>query len=169
MPKGTNIVWVPSEEEIEIEKRWIEGQIVEIGMAKIEELVQTAQGMLNKAYSPYSGYKVGAALLAASGKIYTGVNIEIASYSETGHGEEDAAKVAVMAGEVNMSGRRFIKAIAISHPSDTAPCGRCRQILVEFCDNCLVIVANVEGKINRITSLKTLLPYAFSPSDLGKD
>lgn len=163
------LVWVPSQEEIAKEKAWIEAESNGLGLEVIQELAQRAKAARELTYSPYSGYGVGAALLAISGNVQIGMNIEIASYSESGHAEEDATKAAVIAGEVKQSGRRFVRAIAISHASDTAPCGRCRQILAEFSDNCLVIVANTEGEINRITSLKILLPYAFTPTDLGKE
>ncbi|OGD69749.1 hypothetical protein A3A84_01090 [Candidatus Collierbacteria bacterium RIFCSPLOWO2_01_FULL_50_23] len=120
-------------------------------------------------YAPVTDYHVGASILAVSGRICDGANIEIVTLSETGHAEEMAAKSLVMAGEIQLSGRRFIKAVAVCSEGKTAPCGRCRQILEEFCDNCLVIKVDLEENILRISSLERLLPDAFGPSTLGID
>lgn len=167
--KLDSLIWTPTPDEIAKERKWIHTEASQIGLEVLEELAIRAKGARELTYSPYSGYGVGAALLGISGNVKLGMNIEIASYSETGHAEEDAIKAMVGEGEVQKSGRRFIKAIAISHQGDTAPCGRCRQILLEFCDNSIVIVADIEGKIRRITSMGILLPYAFKPTDLGKE
>ena len=164
-----SLIWTPSPEEISNERRWIKNESNQIGLEVLEELAKKAKAARELTYSPYSGYGVGAALLGISGNVKLGMNIEIASYSETGHAEEDAIKAMVGDGEVQKNGRRFIKAIAISHEGDTAPCGRCRQILLEFCDNAIVVVADIGGEIRRITSMGILLPYAFKPTDLGKE
>jgi cytidine deaminase len=162
-------IWSPSGKFIEQEVDWIQGEIQRIGASKLRALAKKAASQRRLSYCPYSKYKVGAAVLTASGKVYVGSNVERATYSETHHGEEAAVTAAVLDGEVERSGRKFIKALAVSHAEDTAPCGRCRQVMVEHCDNALVIVANTRGKIRRITSVKLLLPYAFAPSDLGME
>jgi len=162
------LVWVPAAAEIQIEKTWIISSIKKLGVKKIQALAKVASNARRLSYSPYSGYGVGVGLLTASGVISKGVNAEVASYSETDHAEESSITGAIIHGEIKKSGRKFIVAIAVSHDGDTAPCGRCRQIIVEHCDNALVIVADPKGKIRRITSVKILLPYAFTPSDLGK-
>lgn len=164
-----SLIWTPSPSEIEDERNWINGEIVRIGLPVLENLAKKASEARNLAYTPYSKYLVGAALLSVSGKEETGQNIEIVTYSETGHAEEQATKNAVSKGAVQEEGRKFIRAIAVSHEGDTAPCGRCRQIITEFCDNALVLVADTKGNIRNITSIKILLPYAFTPSDLGID
>lgn len=138
-------------------------------MTTLENLAKKASEARKIAYVPYSGYLVGAALLTVDGKETAGQNIEVVTYSETGHAEETALKNAVSSGVIQQEGRKFVRAIAVSHEGDTAPCGRCRQIITEFCDNSLVVVADSDGNIRNITSLKTLLPYAFTPSDLENE
>lgn len=162
-----NLIWTPTSKEIESERNWINKEICTIGLPILENLARRASEVRKIAYTPYSKYHVGAALLTTSGKEEAGQNIEIVSYSETGHAEEQAAKNAVSKGVIQEEGRKFIRAIAVSHEGDTAPCGRCRQIITEFCDNALVLVADTGGNIRNITSIKILLPYAFTPSDLG--
>lgn len=162
-----NLIWTLSPAEIEKERDWIDKEICEIGLPILENLAKNASKARTVAYTPYSKYLVGASVLSISGKLEVGQNIEIVTYSETGHAEEQAIKKAVSNGVVQKLGRKFVKAIAVSHEGDTAPCGRCRQIITEFCDNALVVVADTEGIIRNITSVKTLLPYAFTPSDLG--
>jgi cytidine deaminase len=163
-----SLVWTPSSDEFISQRKWIIDESRAVGIDMLSKLAQEAAKARASGYQVYSGYKVGAALLDHSGVITLGANIEIASYSETGHAEEAAAKNAVLGGAIKRSGRKFIRAIAISHEGNTGPCGRCRQILTEFCDNALVVVANPKGVIRRITSMEVLLPYAFKPSDLGK-
>ena len=98
------------------------------GNMKMEEkLMDEAKGVLHNAYSPYSGIKVGAALLTSSGKIYTGVNVENASFGATICAERVAVSKGVTDGESNF------KAIAIaSNTEGIVPCGICRQVLAEF-------------------------------------
>lgn len=164
-----DLVWTPLPDDNIRQRKWITDKTQAVGLDKLNELAVEAMNARVTGYQVYSGYKVGAALLDHSGVVTLGANIEIASYSETGHAEEAAAKNAVLGGAIDRNGRKFIRAIAISHEGDTAPCGRCRQILTEFCDNALVVVADTKGVIRRITSMEVLLPYAFKPSDLGKD
>ncbi|MDP2808057.1 MAG: cytidine deaminase [bacterium] len=124
------------------------------------ELIIAAREAKQKAYAPYSKFKVGAALLAKSGTIYTGCNVENASYGLTCCAERNAVFEAVGRGE-----RKFI-AIAISSdsPEPTAPCGACRQVLYEFAPEMEVIMAGKKG-VKRI-SLNKLLPLAFGPNSL---
>ncbi|OGM02536.1 hypothetical protein A2115_00740 [Candidatus Woesebacteria bacterium GWA1_41_8] len=137
-----------------------------IGLETLQELAKKASEASKLSYSPQSHYPVGAAILRTSGQSSDGQNIEIATYSETGHAEEQSIKNAVSSGAVRDEGRTFLRAIAVSHKEDTAPCGRCRQIIAEFSDNALVVVADINGKIRSITSSRILLPYAFTLSDL---
>lgn len=116
---------------------------------------------MDKAYAPYSRFRVGAALLGSSGRIYTGANIENASYSVTCCAERVALYKAVSEGETEF------EAIAIVSDSNapTYPCGVCRQALFEFSPHIKVIAASHTLE-HQITTLDTLLPCAFSSEDL---
>lgn len=128
-----------------------------------KELVKRAAAAKEFSYSPYSEFRVGAALLAKSGKIYTGCNIENAAYSPTNCAERTALFKAVSEGE-----REFL-AIAVAGDGEDylAPCGVCRQALLEFCDpsEFLVLMAGA-GLDYREMTLEELLPAAFSKKDL---
>ena len=131
-------------------------------MINKEELIEAARQAREKAYCPYSQYMVGAAVLGTDGKIYTGCNIENASYTPTVCAERTAVFKAVYEGE-----RKF-EAIAIISDSAnyTAPCGVCRQVLSEFCEADMpVILANKEGEY-KLVSLGELLPLAFTKEDM---
>lgn len=171
MAKTRNInslVWAPSAKMIASEKQWITKQIKVIGLPTLERLSLLASKARLRSYSPYSHYKVGAAALDSKGNVHSGQNIEVASYSETGHAEEQSMKNAISNGAVKKLGRKFVRAIAVSHDGDTSPCGHCRQIMQEFTDkNALIVIADSDGKIRRMTSLRILLPDAFGPGDLG--
>jgi len=163
-----NLIWVPSPEEIEREKTWIAKEIDAIGLPWLENLAHTAAIARRRTYSPQSHYGVGAATLDIGGEEHSGQNIEITTFSETGHAEEQSMKNAIDKDVVKRMGRAFVRAVAVSHEGDTSPCGRCRQIMEEFTDNnALVVVADPQGEIRRITSLRILLPDAFGPKDLG--
>ena len=108
--------------------------------------------------SPYSQFQVGAALLGNGGSIYTGVNVENASYGLTNCAERTAVFSAIAAGE------RVFEAMAIASTGGVAPCGACRQVLYEFAPHLTVLMIDVTEK-NRVTevSLEALLPAPFSP------
>lgn len=132
-----------------------------------EQLVSMAKEAMQYAYSPYSGYKVGAALLCKDGSIYTGCNIENAGYSSTNCAERTAFFKAVS------EGKREFAAIAICGGKDGVlegifpPCGVCRQVMREFCeDDFLIYLTNKEG-IEEYT-LKELLPLSFSQDMVKK-
>lgn len=126
------------------------------------ELALAALDAMNSSYSPYSGFTVGAALLTKGGRIYTGANIENASYTPTVCAERVAIFSAVHNGE------RDLEAIAIvgGHAGDvkgvTAPCGVCRQVMSEFCspDFKVILVTSRDGEFES-TTLGELLPYTF--------
>lgn len=159
-------IWIPSVEDFMKEAKWIEHEVLEIGYDRLQVLADQAREVSVYSYAPYSRYHVGVALLSVSGNIYSGVNAERASYSETDHAEESAITQAIIAGEVALSGRRFIRALAVSHSSTSAPCGRCRQIIAEHAENALIALCDPKGAIHTVTSLKSILPLAFTPSDL---
>ncbi len=161
------MIWMPATPVLRKEAKWIEKEIDHIGKNHLTALAILAAGMRKSAYQPYSKYSVGAAVLCFSGKIYASCNAETVSYTESDHAERGAITKAISEGEIRASGRTFIRAMAVSHPSHSGPCGGCRQRIMEHADNCLILDVDTKGKIERITSLKILLPYAFSPSDLG--
>jgi len=126
------------------------------------ELIQRARRARRRAYAPYSGYAVGAALLASSGRIYTGVNVENAAYPSGTCAERSAAFHAVGRGE------RSFEAVAVVTENGVAPCGACRQVLSEFGPEMIVLIADSDGRLVRQLKLSQLLPYAFGPQHLAK-
>ena len=132
----------------------------EAATARIDELVATARDAMGRAYAPYSGFQVGAALLAGD-RVFTGQNIENASYPVSVCAERNAVGRMVDAGE------REIQAVAVvtAAGTPTPPCGACRQVLWEFGPSSIVIAQTVAG--DRATwALEDLLPAAFGPRDL---
>ena len=131
-----------------------------------EELTALARVAMQNAYAPYSGCKVGAALLAASGKVYLGCNIENASFSPTICAERSAFAAAVSAGE------RSFAALAVTGGQGGEirnafyPCGVCRQVIREFCsDDFPIYVLARDGEVLSLT-LADLLPHSFGKDNL---
>lgn len=124
-------------------------------------LEKAARGASKCSYSPYSQFRVGAAVLTGSGKIYAGCNVENASYGLCNCAERTAIFSAVSAGE------RVLKAIAVytSTKTLTSPCGACRQVINEFGPDAIVISV-CDGSKRSETTLSALLPRAFGPADL---
>lgn len=162
-----NKILLPSPKELEKERVWITQKIGEIGLKKISEAIQKAVVVRGNAYPPYSGYKVGAAILCKSGSIFASCNAEVASYSETDHAEGSAITKAISEGEIKKSGDNFIEAVIVSHSGKSGPCGRCRQSIAQHAQNALIIDVDPEGAIDAVTSLKALFFYAFTPKDLS--
>lgn len=129
--------------------------------AVIRRLEQSARQAATSSYSPYSKFRVGAAILAGSGKVYTGTNVENASYGLCNCAERTAIFTAVAAGE------RTVRAVAVytPTPSATSPCGACRQVINEFGPDALVISV-CDGKDRIESTLARLLPDAFGPRNL---
>jgi cytidine deaminase len=126
-------------------------------------LVALAREVQNKAYAPYSSFRVGAALLGKSGKVYAGCNVENASYGLSCCAERNAVFKAVSEGE-----RQFTAlAICSDSPHPIAPCGACRQVLYEFGPEMEVIMAGSSLTVK--ARLKQLLPLAFGPKALRTD
>lgn len=129
-----------------------------------KELVNAARRAREKAYAPYSNYRVGAALQTASGDIFTGCNIENAAYGATVCAERVAVFKAVSEGE-----KDFVAlAVAASGHDLASPCGTCRQVLYEFAPNLILYLTGSSGLVKSIT-LKELLPQAFGPKHLTED
>ena len=132
------------------------------------ELISQAKKAREKAYTPYSNFQVGAALVTKDGKIYHGCNIENAGYSATNCAERTAFFRAVYDGE-----REFSKIAVVGAPRGveadllTAPCGVCRQVMMEFCDpeTFTIIMPDGKGGILEVL-LKDLMPYGFGPANL---
>lgn len=130
-----------------------------------EQLATKAKEAMQKAYSPYSGYKVGAALLCKDGSVYTGCNVENASFSVTNCAERTAIFKAVSEGKTEF------EAIAICGGKDGVieglfpPCGVCRQVMREFCEDDFEIHLLKPDGIETYT-LKQLLPVSFQPNNI---
>lgn len=134
----------------------------------IDTLIDTAIRQLEFSYTPYSNFKVGAALITKDGEIYTGCNIENASYTPTNCAERTAFFKAVS------EGRREFQAICIVGGKNgilteyAAPCGVCRQVMMEFCDpETFQIILAVSKEKYDIFTLKELMPQGFGPSNLA--
>jgi len=128
-----------------------------------QELVEAAQRAREQAYAPYSDFAVGAAVQAGSGSVYTGCNVENASYGLTICAERVATFKAIAAGE------REITAVAVVSQPGATPCGACRQVLVEFTsqpEQVDIIVVNGQGD-KQFYTLGQLLPANFSGQELG--
>lgn len=129
-----------------------------------KQLIDEAIAASKQAHVPYSHFRVGAALLTTDGKIYRGCNIENASYGLTNCAERTAIFKAVSEGDKQFS------AIAVVGDTDgpISPCGACRQVLAEFCDDhTQIILANLKGDFV-ITNINEILPGYFSSKDLQK-
>jgi len=125
-----------------------------------ETLIHSALTARKWAYVPYSRYPVGAAVLTVSGNIYDGVNIENSSFPTTICAERVAIFKAVSEGE-----RDFV-AIAVVTDNAGSPCGSCRQVMAEFGLDTIVLIADQSGQVRLETTVRELLPDAFTPKDL---
>lgn len=132
------------------------------------ELLEEAKKARLRSYAPYSKFQVGAALLAKDGKVYHGCNIENASYTPTNCAERTAFFKAVSEGNME-----FDKIAIVGGKEGTeadelcAPCGVCRQVMMEFCNPEEFQIILSDGKDNmKVMSLREMLPYGFCPSDL---
>lgn len=127
------------------------------------ELLQAAKEARLRAYAPYSHFPVGAAVQTAGGKIYSGCNIENASFGLTNCAERTAIFAAVAAGEKELQ----TIAVVANTLEPIAPCGACRQVMAEFGIQ-TIIMANTKGD-SHVVSLKDLLPYSFIKFDVAGD
>jgi cytidine deaminase len=127
----------------------------------IRQLYEQAVKVREKAYVPYSGFKVGAALLGKSGKIFTGCNVENVSYGLTVCAERNAFFKAVSEGETSFA----VLLVVADTPQPVSPCGACRQVMAEFGDF-EVILSNLSYQIKRMF-VHELLPYSFDKDNLN--
>lgn len=128
------------------------------------QLIAEAKKAREKAYVPYSNFKVGAALLAENGTIYHGCNIENAAYSMCVCAERTAIFQAVA------EGNRAFRALAVTADTDgpVSPCGACRQVIAELCPPHMEIyLTNLQGNVKKVT-IEQLLPGAFTAEDLNE-
>lgn len=125
-----------------------------------QSLINQALQVRQAAYAPYSHYQVGAALLAADGRVFVGVNVENAAYP-TGMCAERAAVFAAVT-----AGVRQFSAIVVATSNGGMPCGACRQVLAEFGLDTLVLIVNESGQVVSEQPLADLLPGAFLPGHL---
>ena len=133
----------------------------------VEKLIDTAIKQLKFSYTPYSNFKVGAALLTKSGKIYTGCNIENASYTPTNCAERTAFFKAVSEGVLEFDAICVVGGMNKVLKEYAAPCGVCRQVMMEFCDpDTFQIILATSKDQYEIFTLKELLPLGFGPNNL---
>jgi cytidine deaminase len=131
--------------------------------AELDRLLERAREMQARAYVPYSGFRVGAALLASDGRVFLGANVENAAYSPSICAERVALPAAIVAGA------RELAALAVvgDGPGPCTPCGVCRQVLFEFAPELLVIAAGTTGEPARYVLGRDLLPDGFGPARLA--
>jgi cytidine deaminase len=127
-----------------------------------QALIDLANIARQRAYVPYSNYPVGSSLRTRTGRIYTGVNVENAAYPQTMCAERVAIFKAVSEGE------KEFEVITVVTDNGGSPCGGCRQVMAEFGLDTIVLMADGNGKIVKETTVKELLPEAFTPNHLRK-
>lgn len=133
----------------------------------IKEMIKAAKKQINFSYAPYSGFKVGAALLTKERKIYTGCNIENASYSSTNCAERTAFFKAISEGEKEFQAICIVGGKNGILTEYTAPCGVCRQVMAEFCDpETFQIILAIDKERYKIFKLKEMFPFGFGPKNL---
>jgi len=138
--------------------------VVYMSLAKQEKqaLIDLANTARQRAYAPYSNYPVGSALRTKTGRIFTGVNVENAAYPQTMCAERIAIFKAVSEGE------KEFEVITVVTDNGGSPCGGCRQVMAEFGLDTIILLADGNGKLIKETTVRELLPDAFTPHHLGK-
>ena len=131
------------------------------------DLILAAIAARENAYTPYSRFRVGAALLTQSGKVYTGCNVENAAYTPTNCAERTAFFKAVSEGERKFSAIAIVAAPEGAPLRKTAPCGVCRQVMMEFCNpETFRVIMAVSPEEYTVSTLGQLMPEGFGPSNL---
>ena len=126
----------------------------------VNQLLEQASEARTLAYAPYSDYSVGAAVRSTSGNVFTGANVENASYGLTMCAERSAVFSAVSQGD------RAFDLMVLVNENAGMPCGACRQVLSEFGSDLLVVIADASGKIHKQLTVAELIPNEFGPQDL---
>ena len=129
------------------------------------ELIALAVEARKQSYSPYSGFRVGAALLGKSGKVYLGCNVENAAYTPTNCAERTAVFKAVSEGEKEFTSIAIVGGKGDELADFCAPCGVCRQVLAEFCDKDFRLVLGNPKEI-KVYTFAEILPFSFGKNDL---
>lgn len=133
----------------------------------IEKLIDTALAQLDFSYAPYSGFNVGAALLAKNQAVYTGCNIENAAYTPTNCAERTAFFKAVSEGVRDFEAICIVGGKNQKATGYTAPCGVCRQVMMEFCNpKTFKIILAIDREKYRVYTLEDMLPQGFGPANL---
>ncbi len=132
-------------------------------MTSVEAVVRAALAARDRAYAPYSGFRVGAALVTGNGAVFTGANVENASFGLTVCAERVALWTAIVAGATSI---RLLVVIADTH-DPVSPCGACRQVLMELAPDADVVMATVSGRRELLT-VRELLPRAFTTGALAE-
>ena len=133
----------------------------------IEKLIDTALAQLDFSYAPYSGFNVGAALLAKNQAVYTGCNIENAAYTPTNCAERTAFFKAVSEGVRDFEAICIVGGKNKKATDYTAPCGVCRQVMMEFCNpKTFKIIRAIDRENYRVYTLEDMLPQGFGPANL---
>ncbi len=125
-----------------------------------QALIDLANTARQRAYAPYSNYPVGSSLRTKTGRVFTGVNVENASYPQTMCAERVAIFKAVSEGE------KEFEVITVVTDNGGSPCGGCRQVMAEFGLDTIVLMADGNGKLVKQTTVRELLPEAFTPEKL---
>lgn len=134
-----------------------------IKMDRLPELIQLAMAIRERAYAPYSRYRVGAAVLTDSGLIFEGVNIENAAYPSSMCAERTAIFKAVSEGEQGFA------VLVVATDNGGSPCGACRQVMREFAPDLRLVMVNGDGEVVLDADLQDLLPHSFGPEHLPSD
>ena len=127
-----------------------------------QALIDLGNTARQRAYVPYSNYPVGAALRTKTGRIYTGVNVENAAYPQTMCAERVAIFKAISDGE------KEFEVISVVTDNGGSPCGGCRQVMAEFSLDMIVLMADGNGRLIKESTVRELLPEAFTPEHLSK-
>ncbi len=137
---------------------------------QIQKLIDIAIGQLSRAYTPYSHFRVGAALLAKDGTVYRGCNIENAAYTPSNCAERTAFFKAVSEGVREFAAICVVGGLKGRLTEYTPPCGVCRQVMMEFCDpEEFKIILAVSREDYKVYTLKELLPQGFGPGNLTQE